>query len=97
MMKLNINLGLGNREDKNKQLEELIDTLLRINSKEEMQDFLQGIMTPKELLEFPHRLEIIKMLKRGISHHDVAGKLGVGIATVTRGSRELQKGRFKNI
>lgn len=96
-MKLNINLNFGNREDKNKQLNEFTETILKIKSKEEMLDFLKGIMTPKELLEFPHRLEIVRMLKKGVSHHDIAGKLGVGIATVTRGSRELQKGRFKTI
>lgn len=81
----------------NKNLEELIDTLLEIRTKEEMYDFLQGILTPKELLELPNRLQIIKMLKRGISHHDIAGKLRVGVATVTRGSREIQKGRFQNV
>jgi len=62
-----------------------------------MQDFLEGILTPQELIEIPHRLAIIKMLKKGISQHEVAEKLGVGIATVTRGSKELQKGRFQTI
>ncbi|MBI3984935.1 MAG: transcriptional regulator [Candidatus Levybacteria bacterium] len=83
--------------DTNKELSQLLETLLKINSKEEMQDFLEGILTPKELLEIPNRLQIIKMLKSGVSQHEVAGKLKVGIATVTRGSKELQKGRFKNV
>lgn len=78
-------------------LEDLIKILLEIDSKEGMYDFLQGILTPKELLEIPNRLAIVKMLKKGVSQHDVAEKLKVGIATVTRGSKELQKGRFKNI
>ncbi len=81
----------------NKELDELIKTLLRISSKEQMQDFLEGILTPKELLEIPNRLAIIKMLKSGVSQHEVANKLGVGISTVTRGSKELQKGRFRNV
>ncbi len=81
----------------NKELNELIKTLLKTDSKEQMQDFLEGILTPKELLEVPNRLAIIKMLKKGISQHEVADKLRVGIATVTRGSKELQKGRFKSI
>lgn len=76
---------------------ELIETLLRIKTKEEMNSFLEGILTPKELLEIPNRLQIVKMLKRGVSHHDVAGKLHVGVATVARGSREIQKGRFRNV
>ncbi|TSC88027.1 MAG: TrpR family transcriptional regulator, trp operon repressor [Microgenomates group bacterium Gr01-1014_7] len=79
----------------NNPLNELIDLLLDIKDKEYMKDFLLGILTPKELEEIPTRLQIVKMLKQGISQHKVAEDLKVGIATVTRGSKELQKGRFK--
>lgn len=77
------------------QLDELIDLLLSINNKEDMKDFLLGILTPKELQEIPTRLQIVKRLKKGISQHKVAEELGVGIATVTRGSKELKLGRFR--
>ncbi len=83
-----------NRE---KQLDDLAETLVRIKSKQEMRSFLVGILTPKELLELPMRLVIVKMLKQGVSQHEIASKLGVGIATVTRGSKEIQKGYFTNI
>ena len=85
------------KNNMNSNLEELIGAFLDIQTKEKMYDFLQGILTPKELLELPNRLQIVKMLKRGISHHDIAGKLHVGVATVARGSRELQEGRFQNV
>ena len=81
MVKLNISLyGKGKGEfdkdiEQNKQLDEFINTLLKMNKKDKMKDFIEGILTPKEILELPHRLQIIKMLKRGISQHDVAGKL----------------------
>ena len=80
-----------------KELNELIETLLRIKTKDEMLDFLEGILTPKELMEVPKRLEIVRMLKKGISQRDISDKLSVGVATVTRGSREIQKGRFQNV
>lgn len=80
---------------RDKQLNELIDLLLNIKTKEDMENFLLGILTPKELEEIPNRLRIVKMLKKGFSQHKVAEKLRVGIATVTRGSKELQKGRFR--
>ena len=80
---------------RNRQLDELIDLLLNIKNREKMEDFLLGILTPKELQEIPTRLQIVKMLRKGISQHEIAGKLGVGIATVTRGSREIKLGRFK--
>ncbi|MGE5041651.1 MAG: YerC/YecD family TrpR-related protein [Candidatus Levyibacteriota bacterium] len=79
------------------QLESLADAFLEIKTKKEMVDFLEGMLTPKELLELPTRLEIVKMLKSGVAQHTIAEELGVGIATVTRGSKELQKGRFKNV
>lgn len=82
---------------RNTQLDELIDLLLSIKNREEMEDFLLGILTPKELVEIPTRLQIVKRLKKGISQHKVAEELGVGIATVTRGSKEIQLGRFKVI
>jgi TrpR family transcriptional regulator, trp operon repressor len=81
----------------NKNLEELISILLEIKRKEEMYNFLRGILTPKELIELPNRLQIVKMLKKGVSQHDIAEKLRVGVATVTRGSREIKEGRFENV
>jgi len=81
----------------NSHLDFLIQTLLRINSADEMHEFLLGIFTPQELVEIPTRLEIVKKLKNGVAQHKIADDLGVGVATVTRGSKELQKGRFKNI
>lgn len=81
----------------NKEFKELVQEFLKIQSEKEMTDFLEGIFTPKELLEIPNRLAIVKMLKKGISQHEIAEKLHVGIATVTRGAKEIQKGRFYNV
>lgn len=62
-----------------------------------MLDFLKGILTPKEIEEISTRLSIVKMLKKGVPQHQIAKKLGVGIATVTRGSKEIKNNRFANI
>ncbi len=80
-----------------KYLDILIDTILSIKNKRQMRTFLEGILTPGELREIPTRLQIVKMLKRGVSQQQVAKELGVGVATVTRGSKEIQKGRFEEI
>lgn len=84
-------------KDISSQFDNLINKFLEIDSKKEMEDFLRGILTDKELREIPNRLEIIKLLKKEISQHEIASRLGVGIATVTRGSKELKKGRFKYV
>lgn len=80
-----------------KNFEELLTLLLSIKTEKEMLDFLEGIFTATELEEIPKRLQIVKLLKKGVPQHKIAEKLGVGIATVTRGSAEIKKGRFKNI
>jgi len=82
---------------KNLYLDELVRQLNACTTDAELLQFLQGILTPKELEEIPKRLQIIKMLKKGVPQRQIASTLEIGIATVTRGSRELQKGSFSNI
>jgi len=76
---------------------ELVQAFLENKSKAEMLDFLKGILTPREFDEVVTRLQIVKLLKKGLPHQKIARRLGVGVATVTRGSRELRIGRFKKI
>ncbi|MBI4097228.1 MAG: helix-turn-helix domain-containing protein [Candidatus Levybacteria bacterium] len=79
------------------QFKDFVKTLLSVKTEDEMVNFLEGILTPKELLEIPMRLKIVRMLKKGVPQHEIAKELGIGIATVTRGSKEIQRGRFKYI
>ncbi len=84
-------------EDSSWQKKEFIDILLKLKRKEDLENFLEGILTPKELNEIPTRLQIVKMLKKGIPQHSIAKELGIGIATVTRGSKEIQRGKFTSV
>jgi len=59
--------------------------------KELLVEFMQGILTPSEYRDLVMRWQIAKKLSNKENQRAVAGDLGVGIATVTRGSRELQK------
>jgi len=56
-------------------------------------------LTPAELDEISRRLQIVKMLKKGIPQRIIAKNLNVAIATIGRGARELKYGKagFKNI
>jgi len=78
-------------------VQKLADIFLKIRDKEEMINFLYGLLTPKEIEEFSTRLEIVRMLKQGVRQKSIAKRLGIGIATVTRGSNEIRKGRFISI
>ena len=75
----------------------IANTIVNLHTTTELVDFLTGILTESEIEELNKRLQVIKMLKDGRSHRDIAKQLKVGIATVTRGSKELQKGRFKYV
>ncbi len=84
-------------KEKVRLFNQLRDFLISTKSTKEMENFLLGILTPQELDELPMRLEIVKMLKKGVPQKEISRTLGVGIATVTRGSRELKKGNFKYV
>lgn len=76
---------------------ELVTTLLNLPDRQALEDFLEGILTDAELDALGVRLQIIKLLKSGVSQRMIVEELGVGIATITRGSKELKKGRFQSI
>ena len=51
---------------------------------------LRDLLTPSEFAEVVKRLQIFKLLEQGVPQRQIAETLGVGIATVTRGSRALR-------
>ncbi len=75
-------------------LSPVADYLLAQSGKAQMLDALQALLTPYEQQELVNRLEIFALLSAGMSQREVAKTVGVGIATVTRGSKALQAGKF---
>ncbi len=60
----------------------------------DMVEALEALLTPYEQEEVVHRLQIFALLAQGLSQREVAKQAGVGIATVTRGSKAMQAGKF---
>ena len=79
-----------------KYIDHLVNHLLAQNSSVEMEKALGELLTSSELDEVAKRLQIFEMLAEGVPQRQIAEKLGVGIATVTRGSNVL-KSRNKNL
>lgn len=73
----------------------LLKLLQNIKSEQEARDFLESMFSPEEIETFEKRVKIINMLLKDKSHRDISTKLNVGIATVTRGAKELKLGHFK--
>ncbi|WP_293264534.1 Trp family transcriptional regulator [Neptunomonas sp.] len=69
---------------------ELMEHLLVLKTPDEMEAALRALLTPAEFSEVTKRLQIFKMLKQSVPQRQIAETLGVGIATVTRGSRALK-------
>jgi TrpR family trp operon transcriptional repressor len=73
-------------------IQELAIAITKISDPDIAGQFLHNILTPKEFEEIALRLQIFKMLKKGIPQRSIAKKLKVSIGTISRGSRELQYG-----
>lgn len=76
-----------------KHISHLVNHLLAQNSPEAMEKALRDLLTSSELIDVAKRLQIFEMLEQGTPQRQIADRLGVGIATVTRGSKALKKGR----
>lgn len=71
--------------------QELVEVFSKISGdKNLMKEFLLDVLTPAEFEGLALRWQIVKKLNKGETHRSVAGDLGLGISTVTRGSRELR-------
>ena len=71
--------------------QELVEVFSRITSdKEFVTLFLKDILTPNEFETLALRWQIVKKLKKGEDHRSIVGDLGLGMSTVTRGSRMLR-------
>src|SRR3989344_1645211 len=70
---------------------ELLDALRKTaENREFLDDFLCDLLTPQEYETLAIRLQIVKLLADGLTQREIVDKLKIGIATVSRGARELQ-------
>ena len=70
---------------------ELVEVFSKVfGDRKLMTEFLVDILTPAEFEAMALRWQIVKKLNKGETHRSVAGDLGLGISTVTRGSHELR-------
>jgi TrpR family transcriptional regulator, trp operon repressor len=70
--------------------QELCRLVTKISSPNLADRFLSDLLSPAEYNELALRWQIIKLLHKGLSIREVAYRLGVALATVERGSRELK-------
>jgi TrpR family trp operon transcriptional repressor len=70
---------------------EVIEVIYKIaKDKSLLGDFVKDILTPREFDNIGVRWQIVKRIREGEHHQAIAEDLHLGVATVTRGSREMR-------
>jgi TrpR-related protein YerC/YecD len=81
-----------NYKPKNEKEKRLAKAFLKLKTEQEAVNFLRDLLTIKELEEFANRLEMARLLKKGMSYKAIAKKLKVSTTTVTRTAHWLFRG-----
>lgn len=71
---------------------ELCRLIAAARGRQELRELLGALLSPAELRVIAERWQIVLRLIAGYTQRQVREELGVGIATVERGARELQYG-----
>lgn len=77
---------------RNEKEKALAKAFLKLKNEQDAANFLRDLMTIKEIEEFANRLEMARLLKKGMSYKRIAQKMGVSTTTVTRTAHWLFRG-----
>jgi len=69
----------------------LVQHLTQLTDSHEIEAILAALLTDKELQEIANRVRIFDLLQQGVTQRAISQQLGVGIATVSRGAKALQR------
>ena len=76
------------------KLNYIVDIFWQIETKDDLKNFLEDILTPAEIETLYERLQIVKLLKQWLSQREVAERLNTSTATVNRWARVLKYGSW---
>lgn len=65
-----------------------------ITNEKVMLSFLKDITTPRELKALQERLDIVLLLRNGISYSEISKKTGASSSTITRVARFLNQEKY---
>lgn len=69
----------------------LVKKLVSLRTEEDVAHFLRDVGTLRELQVLSERLEVARLLSRGLSYREVAQQVGASTTTVTRVAHFLRK------
>ncbi len=72
----------------------VVDYIAQQADSQQLRRALDGLLSLNEQQELSQRLQIFELLSQGMPQREVSKRLGVGVATVSRGSKALQAGHY---
>ena len=73
-------------------ISELAEIFSRIQHREELESFLQGLLTPSEIEEIERRWQLLTALADGDTQRSISSRLGISLGKIARGSRLMKYG-----
>ncbi len=70
---------------------ELLDIISGIKDTDALERLFKDLFTPAELDDLALRWKLLKDLHQGIPQRRIAGKYGISLCKITRGSKVLKK------
>lgn len=80
------------KDIRNKFTDQLFEAILQLEDREECYRFFKDVATISEIKALGQRLEVARMLKKGITYEKIVEKTGVSTATISRVKRALDYG-----
>ncbi len=70
--------------------DEIVDVFTGIVDRKTMKRLFTEVFTPAEIQDVALRWRLMKMIHQGIPQREIAGRLGISLCKITRGSRVLK-------
>lgn len=77
---------------RNESTDRLFETMSHLESVDDFYDFFEDLCTIKEIQDMAQRLDTVILLDQGESYNNIAAKVGVSTATISRVSKCLNYG-----
>ena len=77
---------------KNEQTELLMEAMLQLTSPEDAYRFFEDLCTIAEVKSMAQRIEVARLLRKGVTYQEIARETGASSATISRVNRALMYG-----
>lgn len=86
-----------NNQNIQKDKDLLIKTFRDLETRKELANFLEDLLTEDEFIDFSQRIKIAKLILEGKTYDEIAEKVGTSTATVSKIGQVIKygKGAFK--